>query len=770
MMRSYRVLLALIIMLCACNKTESLSGAAARALGQGEVSNEALDDLHKQIDFIAQVHLADVYDPALVMDFGTPARLKYSGGNWKSGWGSDGRAGDISYTHIASNTARTYFPVDRPRPLTVRVRVKPIGSRNLTLYINNKALPSVALDSPAFKDYDIAVPAENVVAGENHLLWRLGGTQPHRGENVSIAVDWVRVFTEPVPADYVGLVYGGLVQKVKAKGEMRQALVLRTPERISWYTEVPKDSQLGFRLANLTPQGLAEFEVTVSTDDAGSKTVYQGKAHETWTTKLVSLDRWAGQTVRVDMLAKSKQRDVRLAVAEPGIYRAKREILEIKAHAKNVVLLIIDTMRADKLRPYNAKTQVRTPVLDQVSKEGVVFAQAQAPENWTKPSVASILTSLYPESHHTKDMEAKLPEAALLISEQCKKEGLTTGSFIANGHVSDRFGFKQGWDYYTNYIREQKNSEAERVFSDAGAWIEKNKDKRFFAFIQTIDPHVPYDPPDEFLKQYDAQPYAGPVEPRRTAEVQVNASQGKITLSARDKHYLEALYDGEVSYHDHHLGIFIERLKKMGVYDDTLFVITADHGEEIGDHGKYGHGHTVYQELLHVPMSYRFPKAVPSERTVQYTVSTVDIAPTILTLSGINVPDVMEGHALFGYMHGVAPDRPSVAFSDFLDNRRVIRAGRWKFVQRGGRGDGSLFDLLKDPKEQHELNASKAPIAWRYTRGLLGQFLGAKDRHRWYAAAQGTSKQLKGESTHIDEETRKQLCALGYGNCDKETP
>lgn len=766
--RSFFVVL--VVCAGACSKEGGLGSGAASALGEAEGIAEEFGDLQLQTDLMARAHLADLYDPALVIDFGTPARMKYTGGNWKSGWGSDHKDADETYTYLASTTARSYVPVERPGPLTLRVRVKPIGSRNLTIYFNNQALSSVTLDSAEFKDYDIAVPAQHVVLGENHLLWRLGGTQMHQGQAVSIAVDSVSVFEGTPPARYAGLSYAGLVQKVKSDGDARRAIVLRTPARLSWHTEVLKDAKFGFRFANLSPKTPGRIKVTVSTDEAGAKTVYEGLAKDSWDTQLVSLAKWAGQTVKLDVHAQADHAGVRLALAEPGLYRTKVEAPETIKPAKNIVLLVIDTMRADKLKPYNASTRVRTPVLDQISREGVVFAQAQSPENWTKPSVASILTSLYPESHRTKDMEAKLPQAATLLSELCKQNGMTTGSFIANGHVSDRFGFKQGWDFYTNYIRESKNSDAERVFGEAAAWIEKNKDKRFFTFIQTIDPHVPYDPPGEFLKLYDGQPYTGPINPRRTAQVQVDASQGKLALAARDKQYLEALYDGEVSYHDHHLGMFIERLKAMGVYDNTVFVITADHGEEFGDHGKYGHGHTVYQELLHVPLSFRLPKVVPAARTVGYTVSTVDVTPTILQLAGIKIPQTMEGHSLWEYMHGVVPDRPSAAFSDFLDNRRVVRAGRWKFIQRGGKGDGTLFDLQRDPDELRELNPARSAIAWRYSRILLGQFLGAKDRHNWYDANQGASKQLKGESTQIDDETRKQLCALGYGNCDQETP
>jgi arylsulfatase A-like enzyme len=162
-----------------------------------------------------------------------------------------------------------------------------------------------------------------------------------------------------------------------------------------------------------------------------------------------------------------------------------------------VVVLVVDTLRADKLRPFNPATRVKTPSVDRFASEGVVFELAQSPENWTKPAVASILTGLHPQTHQQKTGDAALPGSAVLLSEHLKDNGFATGSFIANGYVSDRFGFDQGWDDYSNYIREGGSTEAKDVFDAAGNWIEAHQEQRFFAYIQTIDPHVPYDPPGE---------------------------------------------------------------------------------------------------------------------------------------------------------------------------------------------------------------------------------------------------------------------------------
>jgi len=352
-----------------------------------------------------------------------------------------------------------------------------------------------------------------------------------------------------------------------------------------------------------------------------------------------------------------------------------------------------------------------------------------------------------------------------MVSEVYKEAGFTTGSFIANGYVSNKFGFDQGWDHYTNYIRENKRTEAENVFKEAGDWIEANKDKRFFVYIHTIDPHVPYDPPKEFLDMYDPAEYGGVVTRRGTPDLLEKAKRRppKVVFNERDRQRLEALHDGEITYHDKYLGVFVERLKALGLYDDVIFVVTSDHGEEFYEHGSYGHGHSVYQEMLHVPLIYRWPGTIESGKRIAATVGTLDIAPTILAATGVQIPPVMEGVNRMGHLLGVTPPGPAVAFSDFLDDRRVIQAGRWKLILRGL--NVTLFDLEKDPGERRELKRRNHPIAMRYLRILLGQFVGARDRGHWlHANPAGESVKLGEEDTEIDEKTRQGLKALGYAN------
>jgi len=501
--------------------------------------------------------------------------------------------------------------------------------------------------------------------------------------------------------------------------------------------------------------------VTVTPEGGEPAELYSGSAGSEWSDRIVSLEPYEGKIVRIEVRAEGGGNG-RVAWAPLSILTPPVE--EEEKRAKNVVVLLIDTLRADKLRPFNPRSRVQTPQLDRVAAEGSVFMNAQSPENWTKPSVASILTGLYPASHGAKTSEARLPDEALLLSEHLKTNGFATGSFIANGYVSDRFGFDQGWDSYTNYIRENKSTEAENVFREAGDWIERNRGERFFAYIQTIDPHVPYDPPENFVRMYDARDSAGQAEPRQTPGLFATAKKNppQVTFSASDRQRLEALHDGEISYHDSEMGKFIHRLENLGLWEDTIFVMTSDHGEEFNDHGSWGHGHTVYQELLHVPLMFHMPGMVPAAK-VHETVNTLDIPTTVLAALGIPDLPASEGRDLMGYMRGTPPAGPTVAFSDFLDDRRVVTAGRWKLILRGI--NATLFDLETDPGEERELDRHDHPIAMRYCRVMLGQFLGSTNRQRWLEAEQGAAAvELETENAEMDDTIREQLKALGYAN------
>jgi choline-sulfatase len=719
-------------------------------------------------ELLALLHLADAYDPAgLFIDFGTANRLKYTIGNWNSGWLGESREGGATVSTFGK-TARLYLPMENRQPMQLRFRAKPYATGAIIAYVNGKTVGEARVSrADGFKEIVIPIREDALRVGENSIMLRATKTASVRGKSRSLAMDWLVFEPKPEQGQDVAVPRAMELETIDA-GAKRRAVVLRPGARIDWFVEVPEGGMLVFGGA-ATGGSSSTLGVEMKSDASSSDE--RIKARSSWTDHRVSLAGFSGQIARVRF---TNQGDGDLALSDVRVLRPANEVVAMNESARNVVVLLIDTLRASKLQAYYPKTRVKAPAINELASQGALFERAQSPENWTKPSVASVLTSLHPATHKTKEDASKLPRSALMLSEVYKKEGFKTASFIANGYVSNAFGFDQGWDHYTNYIREQRNTNASNVFGEAQSWIEKNKDNRFFVYIQTIDPHVPYDPPDRYLKMYDPAPYHGQVKNRRTHLMLDEAKKNpkKYKFTKRDEERIEALHDGEISYHDEYLGKFLVKLRELGLDENTIIVVTSDHGEEFQEHGSWGHGHSVYQELLHVPLLFRWPGVIPANQRVGPVVSTMDIGPTVLEATGLAIPEAFEGRSLLGFMRGDWPPGPYVAFSDFLDHRRVIRGGDWKLIIRGNLSQ-VMFDLGNDYWEKNELDGTEQPIAQRYLRTLHGQFLGARDRGRWLAGSTGPAKtkkpSLDEEKQEMTPELCEQLVALGYisAECDE---
>jgi choline-sulfatase len=719
-------------------------------------------------DLLAMLHLADVYGPSgLFIDFGTTARLKYTIGNWNSGWQGESRETGARVSTFGK-TARLYLPSASKRPMQLRFRAKPYATGALIVYVNGKTAGEARVSqADGFSEIVIPIAEADIRSGENSIMLRATKTTKVRGKARSFAIDWL-IF-EPSPDAAASSPKRVAVEQTSVGGVDRRAIVIAPGAQVDWFVEVPKDGTLVFG-SGVVSGGSAELTLQIDSD-ASEGTTQRIETEESWNDSQVPLKQGAGELVRLRFRNEASKD---LALSDVRVVRRVGEVVAFDEPARNVIVLLIDTLRASKLQAYYPKTRVKTPTVDAFAAEGTLFERSQAPENWTKPSVASVLTSLHPATHNTKQDASKLPKSALMLSEVYQKAGFKTASFIANGYVSNAFGFDQGWDHYTNYIREARNTTAATVFGEAEGWIEKNKEGRFFVYIQTIDPHVPYDPPAKFLEMYDPLPYKGQVQNRRTHLMLDDAKKNptKYAFTKRDKEHIEALHDGEISYHDEYFGKFLAKLHALGLDENTIIVVTSDHGEEFQEHGSWGHGHSVYQELLGVPLMFRWSGSIPANTRIGPVVSTIDIGPTVLEATGVPIPDKFEGRSLLGFMRGDWPTGPYVGFSDFLEHRRVIRGGDWKMIIRGNLSQ-VMFDLGNDYWERQELDGSGQPIAQRYLRTLHGQFLGAENRGHWLASSDGPSGQNKPALTEEKQEMTPELCrqlvALGYisAECDE---
>jgi choline-sulfatase len=750
------------------------SGAADQAAqGTPWAGTEEIADLRDRL------HLADIFHRGEFMDFGTAARFKYTLGGWMSGFDNDTDMNGRSYTFATKSPSRMYFSTLEKKPLSFIFRVKKGGSDYFSVYLNDNPLIRVSLKSDDWEEHRVDAPADAVVQGENYLklIYKTAEEQVG-GAPASFALDYVRVLHDP--ADEKGVFdpphLSALRQHYKVGQEEKPSIIVPTPTTLSYYVDVPPSASLCLSAAVAqTPGGdkkpTARLSVRATPVNGGGPTELLEKkyADTSWHDEMMDLGPLAGQLVRLD-IATDGDSGGRLVLGRPALRTKPPKIEGGDKKVKNVVVVMIDTLRADKLTAYS-KTRVRTPAFDKFVKESTLFERCQAPSNWTKPSCATILTGLYPDTHKTRGHGSRLPASVKMASEMFAGAGFATGAFIANGYLAAEFGFDRGWTKYVNFIRENRQTEAEHVYKESLDFVAASKDKPFFAYVQTIDPHVPYDPPAEDLKLYDAQAYSGPVSARSTGNLLEEFKRKKVTLEARDRRRLEALYDGEVTYHDRHFGHFLDGLNKQGVLDDTIIVVCSDHGEEFFEHESVGHGHTLHQELLHVPLVMRAPGLVPGGRRLTKSVGLGDILPTVLAASGVEIPTPLEGRDLIPACNGALDDPLDASFSSFYseaDERNLswcVRKNDFKLRMKGP-AVTYVYHLGDDPRERVDVDV-KYPLALRALRISLGQFIGAPDKAKWTdgdiaMASVSKPKAGKADEAEVPEDLKAQLRALGY--------
>ncbi len=435
------------------------------------------------------------------------------------------------------------------------------------------------------------------------------------------------------------------------------------------------------------------------------------------------------------------------------------------ADRPNVILIMVDTLRADRLPAYGYSA-IRTPAFDALASDGAVFENAFAQASWTKPSAATLLTGLYPSTHQAIRKADLLPEAVTTLPEAMRASGWRTGGIVTNINLAPSFQFDQGYDEYLylapdyffgasesssklaaynglRLFRERflsKRKDVRNYYQDAATttaaardWIDRNGRSRFFLFLHYMDPHDPY-----FIHPYDGHAVARVETPRPDP--------------ARAKE-LSDLYDGEIVFLDRHLGEFLDHLKARGLYDDTLIVLTADHGEEFHEHGGWWHGTTLYDEQIRIPLLVKSPKAAAGPRGLVGGIArSLDIAPTILAMCGVAAPKATQGISLAQ----ARPGDESFAEEDFEGNQiRALRTSEWKIIEanpRNPRGlpESELFKMSEDPGETRNLAAGD-PSRARAMSGKMDHTLG-----RALRAA------VAGERGKIDAATRQRLKALGY--------
>lgn len=423
-----------------------------------------------------------------------------------------------------------------------------------------------------------------------------------------------------------------------------------------------------------------------------------------------------------------------------------------QAQAPGILLIVIDTLRQDHTG-CSGYERATTPALDALSADAVRFSRAYSAAPWTLPSIATILTGLYPSTHGAVQVDSHLLDEALTLAEILQANGYATAGVVSHSLLSRRRGMGQGYERFAEVVRQHQHNYMTTgpVTDRALEFLEAlaSGEKPYFLFVHYFDPHYNYLRHPEYGFAPDS---AGRLRGEEDLE-ELMGIEGELT--PKEFGFLADLYDEEVRFTDDGVARLLARLRELGLYERTLIVVTADHGEEFGEHGGLSHGRTLYDEIMRVPIVLREPGHTGRERVISTPVSLVALAPTILSLVGIDpAPFLFQGRSLAPLLSGRAPADSvvyfEVDFDEVLAYKKGVVAGGYKLVRDETVGWVRLHEIESDPEERNNL-ASRTPE-------VVGRLMPLLDG----IAARARALPPVAEPAPLDEQRLERLRSLGY--------
>jgi arylsulfatase A-like enzyme len=630
--------------------------------------------VYSLVDNRLSAHLArggGLFVPAGSAGFAKYVRIGNVMKGVKKSWDLRQSEGEIKVARMTGKSGALFVPLTGAQAgrTTVRLRAFSKDGGTLSLRVNEHKDINGKLES-GWSTVELSVPSGQLVEGENALSL----FAKHDG----LELAWAQIGGDTAPADDGAQRFYDATTK---------SLLLPKSGAMTWFVAVPDKAKLSADV----PDGNCTASVLATSEDG--QTV-EGKL--TGTGAAVDLAALAGKAARIDLAgdgcAETQLQNAALVV--PG----DRPQVKRGDAPKFVVFVIMDSLRADRIRAFNGKARPEAPNWEKLAESSALFVNTYVQGNESQVSHASIWSSNYLAKHKAIDMKDHLADKWMTIDEVAKAGAKMVAGASGNGYIRPARGFGNSWDHFVNHIEKGLGLKGADIIEKGFSFVAPKKDQPWFLYLGLIDTHVTWRAKQPWMDKYDGG-YKGRFQ-SEYGDDGPNGSNGK-DLTDKEKDHVRALYDSNVSYQDDLLGKLVEKLQGWGIWDQTMLIVTADHGDEQWEEGRVGHGGSERETLLHVPLLVHYPALFPTARVVEGA-EAIDIVPTLADALGVATDPEWQGTSLIPVANGAAGGYPWMSFSSQYESVHAGRIGHWK-AKIFGPSTPKLFDLAKDPDERKDV-------------------------------------------------------------------
>ena len=692
------------------------------------------------IDLSKRLSYSEQSASSKIIVFGTPEAKQFLG----PGWSRPGKDGKEPFQSAETEKGSFIFKTSTSDPIFLHMKLRSTFANSAEVLVNNKPVGKIQVDVKP-KLYSMKLPADAITADTNvvELDWNEVRKLDQRKNSPDVAA--IAYYAVIGPAKYVANVPASnhpplTASTVKVGDQTRSAINQPLGGSVQFYERLNKDSRLEFEMlyepTAAKKDVFANFSITLRKDGQPDQRIFEKNATQRISSReTINFSKYITNTETTPFQIEFKIiRNLILdsgttAWIEPRLYQelpneaevSKSKIDDIRDDndGANVIVVLLDAAGAKHFTTYGYQRKT-TPNIEKLFQEGVQFDKAYCQAVYTLASTTSMMTGLDPFRHQLYDRQNKLPDQIETLAERFGKNGYTTATFVANGNFSPNFGNTQGFQV----IREVQNEPgytgwAADITNRFTEWLQnQNRDKNFFVYLHYREPHGPFNPPQNFKHQFTDPNYDRFKE--ASDDMRRKLQSGEVTPIQADYDFITAAYDENLRYGDYEVGRLMQKLKDMKLYDRTIVIVTADHGEAFWEHGFQGHNSQLYEESVHIPLIVKFTsKTNLHAKHIKTPVRTIDLYPSLVDLLELPNKDMdVDGTSFLPHLIAEKSQQVPIFCQTLAQQAYSYTEGNFKYIFQRITGEEELYDLKNDPQEKNNLITTH-PIEAAYLRTRL---------------------------------------------------